>query len=90
MWRNLISYTSHVDYGYLCVRIMCYLDADDHGDTVAFYLIELSRENVVALGEALGLNANSLKEMQNMPSECVWVYVCERERKRGEDRERQS
>ena len=36
------------------------LDIDDHGDTVAFYLVELSRENIVALGEALGLNANSL------------------------------
>ena len=58
------------------------LDIDDHGDTVAFYLIELSKENIVALGEALGLSANSLKEMENMPSEfvlCVSVCVCERE-----------
>ena len=45
------------------------LDIDDHGDTVAFYLVELSRETVVALGEALGLKADNLKEMENMPSE---------------------
>ena len=36
---------------------------------MAFYLIELSREIVIALGEALGLKADSLKEMENMPSE---------------------
>ena len=48
---------------------------------MAFYLIELSRENVIALGEALGLKADNLKEMETMPSEwpCtvgVYVYVC--------------
>lgn len=45
---------------------------------MAFYLIELSRENVIALGEALGLKADGLKEMENMPSEwlcTVRVYV---------------
>ena len=46
-----------------------FLDLDDHGDTVAFYLIEFSRESVVALGEALGLKADNLKEMENMLSE---------------------
>ena len=48
---------------------------------MAFYLIEFSRETVVALGEALGLKADSLKEMENMPSEsmatyCVYMCVC--------------
>jgi hypothetical protein len=47
---------------------------------VAFYLIEFSRENVTALGEALGLKTDNLKEMENMPSErsctlCVCVYM---------------
>ena len=43
-------------------------DFDDHGDTVAFYLISLSRKDVIALGEALGLNANNLKKMKELPS----------------------
>ena len=41
---------------------------------MAFYLIELSREIVIALGEALGLKADSLKEMENMPSESMAAY----------------
>ena len=55
---------------------MFILDADDHGDTVAYFLISLSGEDVIALGEALGLNTDNLKKMKNMPGVVVCLCVC--------------
>ena len=47
--------------------MQCYVDIEDHHDTVTHYLRNISNPDAIKLGGALGLYHPNLKRMNDLP-----------------------